>query len=70
MCLLSTPALSVNAFGGHPWQPVVKTLPSNHRVPDQSLVRELRSHVPLGQKKPQNINRSNIATNSIKTYFF
>ena len=32
----------------------------------QSLVEELRSHVPLGQKAKTE-NRSNIVTNSIKT---
>ena len=31
--------------------PVVRTLPSNQGVQVQSLVGELRSHVPCGQKK-------------------
>ena len=33
--------------------PVVRTLPSSHWVQVQFLVRELRSHVPCGKKKPK-----------------
>ena len=47
-----------------PSSPVVNILPSNTGVRVQSLVRELRSYMPCGQK---NQNRSNIVTNSIKT---
>jgi len=36
---------------GLPWSPVVKTSPSNAGVLKvQSLVGELRFHMPLGQK--------------------
>ena len=49
---------------------MVETSPSNSggagSIPGQSLVRELRSHVPLAAKKLKQ-NRSNIVTNSIKT---
>ena len=44
---------------------MVKTLPSDAGVQVQSLVRELRSHMPCNQKA-KIYNRSNI-TNSIMT---
>ena len=52
---------------GLPWWPVVKIPVQGAWV--QSLVGELRSHMLYGKKrnKLQNINRSNIVTNSIKT---
>ena len=34
----------------------------------QSLVRELRPHMPQGPKNQNTNNRSNIVTNSIKTF--
>jgi len=41
--------------GNFPGSPVVKTLPFNEEVKVQSLVRELRSCMPPGQKtKHQN----------------
>jgi len=35
---------------------VVKTLPSNARVQVRSLLRDLRSHIPLGQKQTKHKN--------------
>ena len=50
-----------------PGGPVVQTLPSNAGGRVQSLARGLRSHMLAA--KTQNIkNRSNIITNSIKTF--
>ena len=45
---------------------MVKTLSSNAGVQVRSLVWELRSYMPHGQKTKAE-NRSNIVTNSIKT---
>ena len=50
-----------------PGGPVVKTSPSNARMQVWSLTGEIRSHMPQGQK-PKTYNRSNIVTNSIKTF--
>ena len=36
-----------------PGAPVVKTLPPSVEVPVQSLIRELRSHMPHSQKQQQ-----------------
>ena len=47
--------------------PVVKTLPSSAGGAVRSLVGKLRSHMPHGQKTKTQ-NRSNIVTNSIKTF--
>ena len=47
--------------------PVVKTSLSNAWVWVQSLVGKLRSPMPLGQKNRTFSNRSDTATNSIKT---
>ena len=47
--------------------PVVKTLSSNAGVQVRSLVWELRSYMPHGQKTKAE-NRSNIVTNSIKSF--
>ena len=49
-----------------PGSPVVKTLPSNRGGVVWSLVWELRSHMPHGQKIKIS-SRSSIVTNSIKT---
>ena len=49
----------------YPGGPVVNTSPSN-MVRIQSLVRELRPHMPWGQKKPKH-KTSSVVTNSIKT---
>ena len=49
-----------------PGSPVIKTLPSNAVGVGSSLVRQLRSHMPPGQKTETG-NRNNIVTNSIKT---
>ena len=50
-----------------PGSPVVKTSPSVQGVHVQSLVRELRSHVPHGQET-KTLDRNNIVTKSIKTF--
>ena len=55
-------------LGDLPGGPVVKTLLSNSGVTVPSLVRKLRSHLPRGQKNKDMKNRSNIVTNSIKTF--
>ena len=55
-------------LGDLPGGPVVKTLLSNAGVIVPSLVRKLRSHLPLGQKTKDMKNRSNIVKNSIKTF--
>ena len=44
------PQLKNNRQGDFPGGPMVKTLPSNAGVPVQSLVGELRSHMPCNQK--------------------
>ena len=49
-----------------PGYPGGETSPSNAEVRFRSLVKELRSHMPHGQKT-EHKNRSNIVTNSIKT---
>lgn len=47
--------------------PVVRTLPSSAGATVPSLVRELRSHMPWGPKKPkQNKAKANAVTNSTK----
>ena len=55
-------------FWDFPGGPVVKTPPSIQSCQVWSLVRELSSHMLLGQKrkeKKRNINRSNIVTDLI-----
>ena len=63
-------------FWDFPGGQVVKTSPSNAGDKGSvcgwgakiSAVGELRSHMPYGQKKKQNMNnRNSIVTNSIKT---
>ena len=49
-----------------PGGPVVKIRLPMQEVQVQSLVRELRPHMPRGQKHKTQ-NRSDIVTNSIKT---
>ena len=40
-----------------PGSPVVKTLPCHARIAGSSLVEELRSHMPCGQKKKKKMKR-------------
>ena len=47
---------------------MVKTLLSIAGVTVPALVRKLRSHLPQGQNTKDMKNRSNIVTNSIKTF--
>ena len=54
--------------GDLPGGPVVKILLSNAGVTVPALVRKLRSHLPPGQNTKDMKNRSNIVTNSIKTF--
>ena len=49
-----------------PGGPVARTLPSNAGVQVRSLVRELRSHMPVA-RKPSIKSGSSIAASSIKT---
>ena len=77
--LLAQPASSVHLWNNYLWPgsklylkafpgcPVVKTLPSSTGVWAQSLVWKLRFHLPCGQKM-KTWSRSNIVTNSIKTF--
>ena len=53
-------------MGDFPGGPVVKTSPSNAGGEGQIPGRELRSHMPQGQKTKTQ-NRSNLVTDSIKT---
>ena len=50
-----------------PCSPVLENSPCNAGGAVQSLVRELRSHMPWGQKT-KTLNRSN-TTHSITTFF-
>ena len=55
--------VSLRDFSGGP---VVKTLPSNAGAEGSITGRELRSHMPRGEKTKTQ-NRSNLVTDSIKT---
>ena len=63
-----SPTLKKVTIRDFPGGPVVKTLPFQCRVcGGPSLVRELRSHIPWGQKH-KTLNKSNIVTNSRKIF--
>ena len=59
--------MSVSNHRDFPGGPVVRTLPSSAGGAGSTLVGKLRSHIPCSGKSKTE-NRTNIITNSIKTF--